>query len=217
MPNNLMFVCEMNVCRSPLMAESFHDALPERLRPQWSISSSGVAAHEGAPMCELAAQLATTRSWLHKASKVSMASLEAADLILVASLRERRALAQMEPGLRDRTFTLREALLLNDAPLLGDEPARGGTLREYASALAARRGMVPVPATRRSLPIIGAGTNPLDVPDVHTMSSRRHRAGLLAAQRNVRELAGRILSRMGLDEAGGAGAPVSGPTGRHGA
>lgn len=211
MPHRLMFVCAMNVCRSPLMAFTFADALSSDNEDDanWSVISRGTSVLRSDPMCDISASLITSSDSGQKFAKghesrpLVSAELQAQDLILVASRAERAKIAQMNPRLRSRTFTVREALALGapavtpaDLELIARSrvPHQKNRLDGYTQLLHQRRGMVPLPAPRRSLLAFRAPADPSDIPDVHHQKRSQHTSTLRAAQTEVRGLHTQIMA-----------------------
>ncbi|TQL82411.1 protein-tyrosine-phosphatase [Microbacterium saperdae] len=201
--HRLIFVCEANVCRSPLMegalrASSHADG--------WEISSAGTRVGTGAlEMCTVSASLvaaaggteAAALTKTHRPAGIDAEDLRAADLILTASRAERSAVAALVPEVRSRTFTLREAAYLGKEPVQPHEfermaefassavEARG--LQLYAEVLHARRGFIALPLARRSL-WGKRRRNPYDIPDAHHGSARAHHAMLASTVADVEQL-----------------------------
>jgi protein-tyrosine-phosphatase len=205
MPHRLMFVCAMNVCRSPLMAFTFADALAAANEDEanWSVTSRGTAVLRSDPMCDISASLITGSesgqefAQTHESKPLSSAELQAQDLILVASRAERAKIAQMNPRLRSRTFTVREALALGapavtqaDLDLMARArvPHQKIRLAGYTQLLHQRRGTVPVPTVRRLPWSLRRPIDPADIPDVHHKKRPQHTAMLKSAQSDVRDL-----------------------------
>ena len=205
MSHRLMFVCAMNVCRSPLMAFTFADALSasDEDDASWSVTSRGTAVLRSDPMCGISASLITGSesgqafAEAHKSKPLASAELQAQDLILVASRSERAKIAQMNPRLRSRTFTVREALALGaptvteaDLELMvrGRAPHQKTRLAGYTQLLHQRRGTVPIPASRRLPWFSRTPVDPSDIPDVHHKKRPQHAAMLKTAQGEVRSL-----------------------------
>lgn len=206
MTDRLIFVCEANVCRSPLME------IVMRAQPgmsDWRISSAGTRVGPGGlEICQVSASIADAESGntakqkrAHRSEALDADTLRSADLILTASRAERSAVAALVPEVRSRMFTLREAVHLGAEPvpereleLLAQfrsdaEDLRG--VRRYAQALHARRGFVTLPAVRRTL--FGARRrNPYDIADAHHGSDREHEAMLRATVQDVKHFHGQL-------------------------
>lgn len=185
----VLFVCAQNICRSPLMAAAFSQAITassDEGRIDWSVDSAGVEADPGRRACRVAAEVVTGVAG-HRSSPLTQTMLDDADLVIAASLAERAAIARLRPAARTRAFTLREALLLGSG-----EPIMADGLPQYAAALDARRGTVEPPRAPAFRWRRDRG-NPLDVVDVHTFGSRPHHRGLASAAEDAALLARRLL------------------------
>ncbi|MGB3731825.1 hypothetical protein [Microbacterium sp.] len=192
----ILFVCAQNVCRSPLMADSFGRALDDAWfldahEGEWDIISGGTHARPGADACSTVVALAPGVEG-HRSSAVSRSDVDEADLVVVASRTERSWIAQLEPSARPRTFTLREALMLDER--VGDVPIRDAeSFREYVDALDAQRGTIDV-SRRRPVLWRRRPEHPLDVIDVHRLGAKAHRRGLEVASVDAARL-GRSIKR----------------------
>ncbi|WP_337002656.1 MULTISPECIES: arsenate reductase/protein-tyrosine-phosphatase family protein [unclassified Microbacterium] len=189
MTESVLFVCEQNVCRSPLMAAAFDDALhshglPETGAVEWVTGSAGTQASTRHSACRYVVAIEPEAAH-HVSHRLEVDDVEAAGLVIAASLEERSLIVQLSPKARSRTFTLREALLL------GEQPIAATSLAEYAAALASRRGTLDL-RPRRGFPWIRPVDRPLDVVDVHRLGPKPHRNGLLAADADARLLAARL-------------------------
>ncbi len=204
MTHRVMFVCAMNVCRSPLMAFVFFEALATGSDPAgWEVTSRGTSVLRSDPMCEVSASLITGSEAgdafveTHASKPLVAAELESQGLILVASRAERSKIAHLNPGLRSSTFTVREALALGAPPVTqADLEIIGRTqtsdhkprIEDYAQFLHQRRGTVAIPARRPSLWSFRPRENPADIPDVHHKKSAEHAARLKTARVDVQKL-----------------------------
>ena len=189
MTESVLFVCEQNICRSPLMAAAFEDALragglPGAEGVEWVVGSAGTQASARRSPCPYTVEIEPGAA-SHLSHRLDADDVEAAGLVIVASLEERSGVARVSARSRTRTFTLREALLL------GERPVEAATLAEYASVLDSRRGTLELHAHRR-FPWSRAEQRPLDVVDVHLLRPRVHRKGLEAAAADARLLAARL-------------------------
>lgn len=199
---SILFVCAANVCRSPLMQYGFQQAIAGA--SDITVGSAGVSARDGASMCDLARTFLTSAEALavagdHAARAVDESMLQS-DLIVVASRAERGALAQLDPEVRSRVFTLTEAVLLGRSILSSGATAPSSSLEDYAVLLDGQRGMVTIPRParpRRYAPIV-ASTNPLDLPDGHQRRRGKHRQVLRRIDAEIDELASQVLRRRGV-------------------
>ncbi|KJL29531.1 hypothetical protein [Microbacterium oxydans] len=183
MTGRVLFVCAQNICRSPLMAAAFEDELGADAS-RWVVGSAGTEASPGRRACRYSVEVVVTALG-HLSTPLTMADLDAADLVIAASLAERSLIVRKSPSARSRTFTLREALLL------GEQQVSAASLAEYADVLDSRRGTLDLP-TQRSLPWRRETGHPLDVVDVHHLGIRTHRRGLQKAAADTRTLARRL-------------------------
>lgn len=206
MSNRLLFVCAMNVCRSPLMAYTFAEALAsDGGGDEWSVSSRGTSVTRRDAMCDTSASLISDSesgaafAAGHVSAPISAPQLTSQDLILVASRSERAKLATMSPSMRQRTFTLREAVLLGRAPVTAAEIAlitrtrasnQKVRLGGYHQLLHLRRGTIAMPAPRRGSLFRRdvRQPDPIDLPDVHHEKQARHEGVLKESQADVRAL-----------------------------
>jgi protein-tyrosine phosphatase len=152
----ILTICTANVCRSPAAA----GILAALERFDVIVESAGVAADDGRPMCPVA------RDWLSTQVGVDLGETQRSrllnaeilgrnDLVIVASLRQRRLAAAMAPSVISRLFTYTEAATLArhanlrrrseqprhrraDAPIDGST----GTLTEFVREMGALRGIV---------------------------------------------------------------------------
>ena len=217
MPNRLLFICAMNVCRSPLMAATFVEASESLDDDTWTIISRGITVTGQEPVCSVAASLLSTdagREYAesHVSTAVTTRTLRSQDIILTATRAERARVAQLSPDLRSRTFTLREAVVLGRSPFTIAEidfaastlaPNARDRLGGYPLLLNIRRGLVPMPAPRRSLPFLRpTQDDPIDIPDVHVEGAHRHKSVLEAERDDVRTLWAQIAALLALQRGG---------------
>ncbi|MDR5899524.1 low molecular weight phosphotyrosine protein phosphatase [Halomonas vilamensis] len=100
----ILVVCTGNICRSPVAEAFLRQRLPER-----RISSAGLGALEGKPVSPLARQLAEADGLdvnHHQARQLTVAMIQEADLILVMTERQRRAVGQQAPQALGKTLLL---------------------------------------------------------------------------------------------------------------
>lgn len=189
MTESVLFVCEQNICRSPLMAAAFEGALragglPGPEGADWVVGSAGTQASPGRSACRFTLEIEPDAA-SHVSHRLEADDIDAAGLVIAASLEERSWIARLSTSSRTRTFTLREALLL------GERPVAAASLVEYAAALDARRGTLDLRG-RRTFPWGRVASHPLDVVDVHMLRPSAHRKGLNAADADARLLAARL-------------------------
>ncbi|MGO1488730.1 MAG: hypothetical protein ACTHWA_09255 [Arachnia sp.] len=206
MTHTVLFVCYMNVCRSPLMQWTFLDSLPERDQPTFEVFSRGVDASPDQAICEVSAPMMWgsetgrefTRS--HKSARLRPSDLISPGLIIVATRSEASILSRHAPQLRCLTFTLREANLLGARPtsaaehafILKTEEAEEGPLplHGFPHLLNRRRGTIalPKPKSRRQRRI-----DPFDVPDAHLGRPSTHGKVLREVRAETKDLVSRFL------------------------
>jgi protein-tyrosine phosphatase len=137
-PARILVVCTANLARSPL-AEVM---LRHRLSAAGIVvSSAGVRAREGLPASDGSLELARVRGLdlsEHRSRQVTTELVEAADLVLTMSERQRdRCTSIVAPGTTERVFTIREFGRLLDSTEPGHaqpESTRLAALRERAHA-----------------------------------------------------------------------------------
>ncbi|MCE9664979.1 low molecular weight phosphotyrosine protein phosphatase [Halomonas sp. M5N1S17] len=100
----ILLVCIGNICRSPVAEAMLRTRLPER-----EFSSAGLGALVGRGADPTARALAETEGFdvsQHQARQLTPAILQGADLILVMSDGQRRAVADIEPAAMGKTMLL---------------------------------------------------------------------------------------------------------------
>ncbi len=147
-----LVVCTANQFRSPfaqlLLA---HRATQRGLA--WSITSAGMAATPGRPLDDRIARLLGERGvppaaeW--RSTRLDAGLVRAADVVLVAEQKHRRAVVELEPAALGHTFLLAHFARLLDAADV-DRFADGPHL--LAAARAQRGRMQPVPAENDEIP-----------------------------------------------------------------
>lgn len=209
MAHRLLFVCAMNVCRSPLMAFTFADALVSSADgAEWSVIARGTTVSRRDAMCDISASLISSTeagaafAASHASAPIAVTQLGSQDAVFVASRAERSRIAQINPSVRARTFTVREAIALGRAQptaaevdnVLRNRPTNQRLrLGGYPALLNARRGTLVPPAPRKKFPFLGsAPADPFDIPDVHQEGAKTHLATLKDLQADVRVLHGQI-------------------------
>ena len=182
----VLYVCTANICRSPLAAGLLRQAAV----PGVQVASAGTRAVVGAPGCSVPS---------HRSSPLSREAIAWADLVLTAARDHQGAVAEVDPGARRRTFTIRQAGRLSDWLLSAGMVAAARAPGKYPQGdprglvaplptvgrtdwlvgeLDAARGMAPVPAE----PVVLAGRrrrrtetpHPDDIPDPHVLGDEWH-------------------------------------------
>lgn len=118
----LLVVCTANICRSPATARALrvHLAALGIDEGLVRVSSAGIRALSGAPMCAISSELideqlvgmAAGHAAEHESRALTADVAAQADLILTADRSHRRDLLAMLPAVRARTFTVRQAARL---------------------------------------------------------------------------------------------------------
>lgn len=101
---NILVVCIGNICRSPVAEAMLRAQLPHK-----QFSSAGLGARVGEGVDPTAKQLAEEAGLEvnhHQARQLTTAMLHAADLILVMSDGQRRAVAELSPTALGKTMRL---------------------------------------------------------------------------------------------------------------
>ena len=105
----VLYVCTANICRSASAQLLLREAVagePELAGIE--VRSAGTAAIDGAPGCAVAPALVGHANE-HQSQPLTPELLVWADLILPAARDHRRAILEMDPNSRTRTFTVRQA------------------------------------------------------------------------------------------------------------
>jgi protein-tyrosine phosphatase len=113
----ILVVCAANVCRSPLAELALRRGLGAD--SPLSVSSAGVRANAGDPICSMVASLHDDEEWqsqarAHQARPVTVEQIEQASIVLTASRDIRGELVRLAPRSRDWMFTIKEAAHLGE-------------------------------------------------------------------------------------------------------
>lgn len=143
---HVLLVCTANLCRSPLAEHLARAGLGAH--DDVVVSSAGVAATEGTGMDPAAAAELRERGLDPSAFRTRRLTAElvgAADLVLVASRRQRAVVAELDPQAVVRTFTVPELARHARALQPADLPSASAAERLLAlvDIAGARRGTVP--------------------------------------------------------------------------
>jgi protein-tyrosine phosphatase len=144
-PFRILLVCTGNICRSPLAERLLRVGLTAGLGPaaadSYHVSSAGTRAWEGSPMDRTAARelrrLGGDPAGFRSRQLVA-AHVEAADLVLTATVAHRSVVLAEAPEALRRTFTIRELAGLAAALTPDSDLAR------LVAQAAASRGAVPI-------------------------------------------------------------------------
>ena len=110
----VLYVCTANICRSASAQQLLREAVasaPELVGIE--VRSAGTAALTGAPGCSVAPAL-VGHAHEHQSQPLTPELVAWADLILPAARDHRRAILEMDPTSRTRTFTVRQAARIAD-------------------------------------------------------------------------------------------------------
>lgn len=150
----ILTVCTGNICRSPLAAQLIGKSLADL--PEVRLASVGTKAMVGSGMPEhslaLAHHYGVEEPESHISRQMTEAELETADIIFAMDRDHRRSVAEMNPRVARRVFTIREFARLADST--SDEDLRmefnaerpattTARLRTAVAAVALGRGMHP--------------------------------------------------------------------------
>ena len=156
-------LCTANIARSPLLAELLRAAAKRRGQGEAVIASAGVDANVGEPAAtgsERVAQSLGLSLDAHRSMPVMMVGAAGASLVIVMERAHRTDVGRRYPELRERTFTLRELLVLLERAVEAGALARAveatapGSLERLRAVAATAHDHRPVRGRRR-----------LDVPD----------------------------------------------------
>ena len=133
-----LVVCTGNICRSPL-GEAF---LRRGLAADGAheVASAGTDARDGDPAMEGSLVAGAERGVdlaAHRARRLTVGQVRDADLVLAMERHHRDAILRAAPDASERTYTLKELVLL-----LETDGAAAGPLPARLAAAAARRGDV---------------------------------------------------------------------------
>lgn len=144
---SILTVCTGNIHRSPLAAALLETwagwYLPVALTDHVRVRSAGFAAPVGAPMgawVQLAARALGTDGSSHAATQISDEMIAEANLVLVASRRQRDEVLSRVPSALRLTFTMREAGRIAADIGLAPRPRVARDLIETVALMADRRG-----------------------------------------------------------------------------
>lgn len=137
----VLFVCDGNICRSPLAAEYLrHRSVLEGLN-DIVVESAGLLGIEGAPAAAFSVEVARDAGLdltRHRSRGVSPANMRSADLVIAMTLAQLEALARRYPEASQRRLLLRAfdkgPIPRGGAPELDDPVA--GPIAAYREAFA---------------------------------------------------------------------------------
>jgi protein-tyrosine-phosphatase len=109
---HILLICTGNTCRSPMAGALLEDRiLREGMKDKVVVSSAGLAALNGEPASGGASSAMERRGLTldrHHASRLSLAMLQEADLILTMSPTHEQAILALAPLLDGKVYTLGE-------------------------------------------------------------------------------------------------------------
>jgi protein-tyrosine phosphatase len=106
MTNKIVFVCEGNICRSPMAAGLFASRLPHA-----NVASAGLAPLLGRGADPLAVELMAARNVdisSHVAMRLSLEHIRLARLVLAMTQAQRKAIESMYPFSKGKVFRIAE-------------------------------------------------------------------------------------------------------------
>lgn len=177
----LLVVCSANVCRSPLAELLLRRGLEGVSDVE--VGSAGVAAIDGARMCDLAADQCEDAMWReaaaeHRSRRVTDELLQLAALVLVADREVRSDVVRAMPEIRNRVFTLRDAARIVETAPLERTSHRVGAVSRLAMHLDQHRAVRGARPTSRGLFRSRRARELSSIADGHAAGSRRHRGAL---------------------------------------
>lgn len=191
----ILIVCAANVCRSPLGELLLMGEL--EAMGGIRVESAGTRVREEASICAEVADRRSGADWQmgadeHYARQVTVELLTSSTLILVADSEVRGEVVTLEPAVRDRTFTLREAAHLG----AGFTPARSGlrygVVSGYALHLDRSRSVIgPIPSAK-SRWRRGRSADPASIVDRHGHGRFAHLKALREVQQATMSIAGQL-------------------------
>lgn len=170
---DVLFVCTGNICRSAAAERLFATMAPSRWDARASSAGTGALVDHGidGPTAWALGELGVDASG-HRARRLEPTMVDAADLVLAATVEHRAAIVRGTPLAFRRVFTINEfARLAAGLPRLsdGDDEA----LRERVREVAAQRGLVEAPPE---------GADDIADPFGAPVEFARHTVALLAAR-----------------------------------
>lgn len=193
---SVLIVCAANVCRSPLAELALRRGLGTD--SSISVSSAGVRANTGDPICTLVASLHDGEQWdaqsrAHRAREVTVDLIEQSSIVLTASRDIRGELVRLAPRSRDWMFTIKEAAHLG----VGFAFTAPDRVVEYVAHLdRARSRSLPLSAPAglgsrlRRLAAGRSGTDPASIADRH--ASRGHRETIVEVETAIATIAAQL-------------------------
>jgi len=196
---SILTVCTANVCRSPMAEFTLGDVFSRDPRfESVRVGSAGVRPAKDSDVCDAVAARQEGERWservrAHRPSGVTPHKLAQARLILTASRSSRSTIARLAPEVRERTFTMNEALILGAGYRREGEIAGVEAVSAFAAYLDTQRGLQPLVHPRRRFPWSRVATDPLNIFDGHNAGSKAHAATVREVDAAMRRLAALII------------------------
>lgn len=142
MVERILFVCSANICRSPsAQAIALHRLRADGLAGQVTVVSAGVRAAEGRGWCsEARKHISTdpeTRATMdgHEAHQLSGSGIGKATLVVTADRQTSAEVVRLDPSVRNRLFTMREAAALSQLVVDASRVPAGAGAADAASGV----------------------------------------------------------------------------------
>lgn len=147
------------------------------------VTSAGVQVTESLAVCRDVAQYRGDDEWQqmaagHHARPLEPDAARHAQLVLTATREHRSAIVARLPELRDRLFTLREAVWLGAGYVRAAGASASGSVDAFHSYINGMRGLRPLPAASRGLLRSRREHNQLDIEDGHGGRRSGHHAAI---------------------------------------
>jgi len=147
------------------------------------VESAGIAAVDGARMCDLAAGQYEDAAWgaavsEHRSRRVTDSMLRLSTLVLVTDREVRSGVVRAAPEIRDRVFTLRDAARLVQEVPLEAAALQVGAVSRLAMHLDRNRAVRGVRLPARGFFAARRREDPSSIIDGHVVGLRKHRVAL---------------------------------------
>ena len=144
MVERILFVCTANICRSPsAQAIALHRLRVDGLTGRLRVVSAGTRAAEGREWCPEARKHVSTdpetRATMddHEAHQLSRSGIGKATLVVTADRQTSAEVVHLDPSVRSRLFTMREAAALSQLVVDNSPVPAGRAAAEVASTVRA--------------------------------------------------------------------------------
>jgi protein-tyrosine phosphatase len=142
MVERILFVCSANICRSPsAQAIALHRLRADGLAGQIAVVSAGTRASEGRGWCPEARKHVSTdpetRAAMdgHESHQLSFSGIGKATLVVTADRQTSAEVVRLDPSVRSRLFTMREAGALAQMVVGAGLVPAGRPVSDVASAV----------------------------------------------------------------------------------